>query len=369
MAENDVGCLVVQEGHHLKGIVSERDIVTRVVSRQQDPTAVRVADFMTTEVVTVSMSTEIQEVHHIMTARGIRHLPVMAEDVVVGMISSRDVMACQLYEVTSRLAKVSKEAKIAREAKQQLLSNVSHELRTPMNGILGVTELAMNTDMTGEQRDMLGMIRESADSLMGVVENILDFSQIDSGQIVLDHRPFNLAEMVAGAVTPHQRVARKKGLDFACHISPDTPDAMVGDPSRLRQILTNLVSNAVKFTDAGRVITSIEQAASSGNDSTVRFSVTDSGPGVPPEKLTDIFEPFRQGDGSYTRNHGGTGLGLSIAQELARMMGGRIDVTSQEGKGSTFSLTVTLPRAGQSESLAFRNPATWREFRPEQAGT
>jgi signal transduction histidine kinase len=369
MAENEVGCLVVQEGHRLRGIVSERDIVSRVVSRQQDLTQVTVSDFMTTDVVTVTMSTEIEEVHRIMTVHGIRHLPVLAEGVVVGMISSRDVMACQLYEVTSRLAKASKEAKTAREAKQQLLSNVSHELRTPMNGILGVTELAMNTEMTVEQRDMLGMIRESANSLMSVVENILDFSQLDSGKIVLDHRPFSLTEVVAGAVTPHQRAARTKGLEFSCHISPEIPDTLVGDPSRLRQVLSNLVSNAVKFTESGTVLTAIEPLGQTGNDTTVRFSVTDSGTGIAPEKLTSIFEPFQQADGSYTRSHGGTGLGLSISQELVRMMGGRIDVISQEGEGSTFSFALTLPQAGKSESLAFRNPATWREFRPETAGS
>lgn len=368
MAEQEVGCLVVNEGHRLVGIVSERDIVSRVVSRQLDPTQLTVADFMTTDVVTVTMSTEIEEVHRIMTVHGIRHLPVLAEGVVVGMISSRDVMACQLYEVTSRLAKASKEAKIAREAKQQLLSNVSHELRTPMNGILGVTELAMNTEMSGEQRDMLGMIRESANSLMTVVENILDFSQLDSGKIVLDHRPFSLSETVAGAVTPHQRAARRKGLEFHCHISPDIPDALVGDPCRLRQILNNIVSNAVKFTETGSVFTQVEPINASGNDTTIRFAVTDSGVGIPPEKIAGVFEPFQQADGSYTRNHGGTGLGLSISQELARMMGGKVDVTSQEGAGSTFSLTLTLPTAGQAESLAFRNPATWREHRVESVG-
>jgi signal transduction histidine kinase len=364
MTDNDVGCLVVQEGDKLVGILSERDVVARVVSLDQSPAETKVREVMTTNVVTADFETQMDEVQTVMTTHGIRHLPVVTDGTVVGMVSSRDVLACQLYEVTARLARASKAAKVARQAKRQLLDNVSHELRTPMNGILGVTELAMDTQMTDEQRGLLGMIKDSAHSLMGVVENILDFSQIDAGQTSLDHRPFSLSETVAGAVGPHRRASDRKGLKFVCQIATEVPDALVGDPARLRQVVSNLISNAVKFTDRGLVMARVDLVHKTEADATIHFSVDDTGPGIAPDKQRSVFEPFQQADGSHTRQHGGTGLGLSICSELVRMMGGKLTVKSAEGEGSRFEFALTLPVAGSTEALAFRNPATWREYQP-----
>ena len=264
-----------------------------------------------------------------------------------------------------RLAHLVRELDIARQgalraagAKSEFLANMSHEIRTPMNAIIGMTDLALRTRLTSRQRDYIRTARESAEALLSIVDDVLDVSKIEAGRLTLDRTPFTLRDTVEDAVRLLAPRAAEKGLELACRIAPDVPDTVIGDPGRLRQVILNLVGNAVKFTNTGEVILDVEVGEIAAEETALRFCVTDTGIGIPPDKRWDIFGPFVQADASTTRRYGGTGLGLTISAQLVELMGGRIWIESEVGKGSRFHFVArfgVLFAAAQPPAAAVAN--------------
>jgi len=307
-----------------------------------------------TVLVTQLSTIEIQKYFLIGTASGLMLVSLLIV-LTFRAYRSKHNIAVQLEAKTGELEVANEKLLEVTEAKSSFVSTMSHEIRTPMNGVIGIAELLEGTKLTAQQEEYVSLILKSADTLLGLINDILDFSKIEAGHLELEAIPFSIREVLGDTLQTLALRANEKGLELTLHIPPEIPDWLVGDPLRLRQVLVNLVGNAIKFTETGEVAVALSGSASEVGVN-LRFEVRDTGIGITEAQQRKIFEAFSQADSSTTRQFGGTGLGLSIAGQLVQMMGGELAVRSVAGQGSTFFFTISLPISEAPEPVPLPSP-------------